>query len=271
MTSRLVKIPNRLILLTTVLMTLFMSSFAFATDDDIPSRPYPPQLVNDFANILSYEERTSLETKLDLYNDSTSTQIAVVTVKDLGGYDISDYSFKLGEKWGVGQKSTNNGIIIVIKPKTDNSNGRAFIAVGYGLEEIITDAATRMIIENEMIPSFKENNYYQGIDKSTSVLMDLASKKYSSSDYARKNNELFPTIIVILLIIITIIVASFTKRGKNGGGGITFGGGPFMGGMWIGGFGDGGSSFGGGSSSGGGGFGGFGGGSFGGGGAGGSW
>jgi len=84
---------------------------------DIPDPMNPPRLVNDFAGILGGEERDALESMLRGYHDSTSTQIYVVTVNDLSGYDISDYAFRLGEKWGVGQKSKNNGVVILIKPR----------------------------------------------------------------------------------------------------------------------------------------------------------
>ena len=84
--------------------------------------------------IFSETEKQALESKLLTYNDTTSTQIYVVTVNDLNGYAVSDYSFRLGEKWEIGQKSKDNGAVILIKPKVGNSRGEAFIAVGYGLE-----------------------------------------------------------------------------------------------------------------------------------------
>jgi uncharacterized protein len=101
---------------------------------DIPAPMNPPRLVNDFAGILRGEERDALESMLRGYHDTTSTQIYVVTVNDLAGYDISDYAFRLGEKWGVGQKGKNNGVVILIKPKVGNQKGQAFIATGYGME-----------------------------------------------------------------------------------------------------------------------------------------
>ncbi|HOM41897.1 MAG TPA: TPM domain-containing protein, partial [Bacteroidales bacterium] len=101
---------------------------------DVPDRPYPPRLVNDFAGLLTGDEANALERKLVAFNDTTSTQIAIVIVKDLAGYAISDYAQRLGEKWGVGQKGFDNGIVIVVKPKTLTSRGEVFIATGYGLE-----------------------------------------------------------------------------------------------------------------------------------------
>ena len=84
---------------------IFLAGFAFAQDEsDIPPRPNPPRLVNDLANMLAPEEVQALEQKLVNYNDSTSTQIAIVTVTSLGPYDVSDFAYRIGETWGVGGK-----------------------------------------------------------------------------------------------------------------------------------------------------------------------
>lgn len=242
---------------------------------DIPDKPYPPHLVNDFAGILSKDEVNALENKLVAFNDTTSNQIAIVTVNDLAGYDKSDYSFRLAEKWGIGQKGLNNGILILVKPKTTASQGQVFIAPGYGLEGVIPDIVCSEIIDNEMIPSFRNEDYYGGLDKATSVLMSLASGEFSAGQYRKKNTTdlsgLFP--IIVFIIIIIIIVSVRSGGGKNqrhiSSNGLPLwlllsmmnSGGSRHSGSW------GGFSGGGGS----GGFGGFGGGSFGGGGAGGSW
>lgn len=105
-----------------------------AFGQDIPDPMYPYRLVNDFAEIFSPTERQALEQKLLAYNDSTSTQLYVVTVSDLGGYAAPDFAFRLGEKWQIGQAGRDNGAVILIKPKVGNSRGEAFIATGYGLE-----------------------------------------------------------------------------------------------------------------------------------------
>lgn len=265
-------------IITTILFTI--TSIAIYAQNAIPARPVPARLVNDFANVMTDAQESLLEKKLVSFDDSTSNQIAVVTITDLNGYEIADYSFKLGEEWGIGRKDEDNGIVVLIKVKTDDSPGKAAIAVGYGLEEVITDAASRMIIEREMIPHFKNNDYYSGIEASTNVLMDLASKKYSVNEYS-SDSDSDMVLIVMGVVFFIIIISSFVNKGKtngNGGhkgnngnndGGVTFGD-PFLAGWMMGRGSSRGGSFGGGSF-GGGGFGGFGGGSFGGGGASGSW
>ncbi len=96
-----------------------------------------------------------LEQKLVAFNDSTSTQIAIVIVPTLGGYDKADYAQTLAEKWGIGQKRTNNGVLILIKPKTPGSKGEVQIATGYGLEGAIPDITCAEIIDREILPAFR--------------------------------------------------------------------------------------------------------------------
>jgi uncharacterized protein len=266
--------PTPVIKKTLILVLIPLLAIIFQSQaQEIPPRPVPPRLVNDFAGVLSASEAQRLEEKLVSFNNSTSNQITVVIVSSLDGYDKSDYAIRLGHEWGVGQEGFDNGVVVLVKPKAGNERGEAFVAVGYGLEPVITDAASRRIIENEMIPYFRENNYYAGIDAATDVLMSLASKEYSSDEYAPKVSPfvgLIPIIIIFLIIFFISRAGSSQKSmGKNipfwtmlalmsmGGSKGSFG--NFSGGR---------GSFGGG---GGGGFGGFGGGGFGGGGAGGSW
>jgi uncharacterized protein len=93
---------------------------------DFPALPNPPKLVNDFSNTLSSDEVQRLERKLTAYNDSTSTQVTIVMIRSLGPYDISDYAFQLGDRWGIGQKDLDNGILILAAM----SDRKVFIATG---------------------------------------------------------------------------------------------------------------------------------------------
>ena len=230
----------------------------------LPSPPNPPRLVNDYTGTLSASQTNTLEHKLVAYNDSTSTQILVLLVDDLQGYSIEQYSTEIGHSWGVGQKDKGNGVVILVKPKKGTERGEVNISTGYGMEQYVTDATGKNIIEKEMIPAFKEGDYYTGIDNAVNVIMDLCSGKFTQDEY--NDDEGLPGWLTLLFIIAVIIV--FIKF-SNGSGQNYSGGGSRT--IWIpmgGGFGGGG--FGGGGFSGGG-FGGFGGGGFGGGGASGSW
>jgi len=245
---------------------------------NIPERPVPPRLVNDFAGMLKAEEIRALEQKLVAFNDSTSTQIAIVIVPSLGGYDKTDYAQQLGEKWGVGQKGLNNGVLILVKSKTADSRGEVRITTGYGVEGPIPDLTCSEIVDREILPAFRNGDYYGGLNNATNTLMSLARREFSAADYGqRAKKSTGKSIPFGLLIFIVFIIISMISRGSGGSNKhISTRGLPFwmLMGMMNSGRGSGGSwggFSGGGGGGGGGGFGGFGGGSFGGGGAGGSW
>ena len=257
-------------------LSLFLVSAASAQIEKvIPAAPVPPKLVVDLTGTLAPDQRDALERKLVAYDDSTSNQIAVVIVPTTGDYDISDYAFALGRKWGVGNKEFNNGVVFLIA-KNDR---KVFIAPGYGLEGAIPDITAKRIIENEVVPNFKANDFYRGIDYGTDALIKAAEGEYTApAGYANRGQGGRPISLfgLIMVIVFIVIILNIIRRGGGGGGG-----GGYMSRRgyrnWsgpvffppIGGGGWGGGSSGGGF--GGGGFGGFGGGSFGGGGAGGSW
>lgn len=236
----------------------------------VPAKPNPPRLVNDYVNMLMPAQVDALEQKLDNYADTTSTQIAIVIIPTVGDYAMVDYAVKLGREWGVGGKKFNNGIVILIA----RDDHKAFIATGYGMEGAVPDATCKEIIDNDIIPAFKQGNYYEGLNKATDDIIAAAAGEYKAPKKSPHQGSGLVFFLVFIAIILLIIFLS--SRGGGGGGGRTYsrhGIGPFIGGMIAGdilggGFRGGGGGFGGG---GGGGFGGFGGGSFGGGGAGGGW
>ena len=244
---------------------LLLQSVAFA--QDIPPKTNPPRFVNDFVGgLLSQSEVNQLETKLKAYYDSTSTQIAIVIVKTVQPYDISEYAFKLGKTWGVGEKGKNNGIIILWAP----GDRKVFIATGYGMEGSITDAYSKRIIEQEIKPNFKELRYYQGLDAATDRIIHYAKGEFKADPEDEDDGSAWVGILIFIIIIIIVfyIIGKNRKGGGNsgnrGGGGwipyTTYTGWGSSSGGWSGG----------GGSSGGGGF-DFGGGDFGGGGAGGDY
>lgn len=246
---------------------LFISVFVFG--QSYPERPNPPRLVNDFTNTLTADQVQALETKLVKLDDSTSTQIAVVIVPSVNGTTIADYNVGLLRKWGVGTKN-NNGVVLLIA-KNDRTLD---ITVGYGLEGALTDATSKSIIDDIIVPNFKGSDYYRGIDLGTDAIMQAVRGQYNVPRAKSVTGGGIGSYKIIFFIIIIIIV-SLISRGGGGGGtfmssrgqsgigqalllGTLFGGGGRGGGDWGGG-------------GGGGGFGGFGGGSGGGGGASGSW
>ena len=266
--------------LSNILTTLLLLTIVNVSGQDIPNQQTPPRLVNDFARVLNDKEIRTLEKKLVRFNDTTSNQITVVIVNSLDGYSPAMYATEIGLKWKVGQKDFDNGVVVLVKPKKNASDkGQAYIAVGYGLEPAIPDAIAKRIMDNEMIPYFRNGDYYQGINKATTVLMKLAAGEISADGYAKQSGS--SGLVALLPFIIVIIVVVLIRMSRVRTSGISSrGSGSLWTALWLGSmlgnsgsssgswnnFTGGGSGFGGG-----GGFGGFGGGSFGGGGAGGSW
>ena len=245
---------------------------------DFPEPMQPPRLVNDFTGLLDPSDAMNLERQLIAFNDQTSTQIYVVTVPTLNGYDPADFTTRLAEKWGVGVKGKDNGVMIMVKPKTAEEKGLVYIAVGYGLEGALTDLQANQIVDIDMIPRFRENNYAAGIQAAVNVIMKITSGEFTADQYLKKNkpkkgNSIVGLIIMAVLFSIIFGGRSRMNRHNSIGGNLPLlfllgmmgsrGNGGSFGGFSSGGFGGGGF--------GGGGFGGGGGGSFGGGGAGGSW
>jgi uncharacterized protein len=253
-----------------------LTAFGQSINNVVPKRPVPPHLVNDFAGVLTPEQEHSLEEKLLDYADSTTTQIAMVTMNTLDDYPIEDVALEILRQWGVGMKGKNNGIVI-LAAITDRD---VWISTGYGMEGSVPDITAKSIIDNDILPAFREGNYYRGFDMATSSIFKAAAGEYQAPEgYTSRNKGGSSGGISIGKIILAFIILMFllnrmggggkgggymSRRGygRRGGGGFIFLPGGFGGGS--------GGGFGGGGF-GGGGFGGFGGGGGGGGGAGGSW
>jgi uncharacterized protein len=124
----------------------------------------------DSSNIFSISENDSLALKLVRYGDRTTRQIAVVTVDSISPYkDIQKYASDLGNYWGVGQKDIDNGLLIIFsKPLR-----KVAISTGFGTEKVLTDSICKQIIDSVMIPKFKEDKYYEGIDLGVDALIKI--------------------------------------------------------------------------------------------------
>lgn len=229
-----------------------------------PSFPALSGRVVDDAKILNDSTKADLEQKLAALESRTSRQLVVVTLTSLQGYDISDYGYQLGRAWGIGQAKLNNGVLFLIAPK----ERRARIEVGYGLEPILTDAFSSLILQRSVLPQFRSNDYDAGVVAGVDALIEQLSLETSqaearaaaaaqASGRGQGEEPSLGAIFIVLAIVFAIIrifggwgalpllmMGGGPRRGGGFGGG--FGGGGFGGG----GFGGGGGSFGGGGSSG---------------------
>jgi uncharacterized protein len=260
--------PIKIVALLLCLMAA--ATAVFASDKDFPAVQTPPRLVNDFAHFMDAAQAQQLEARLLRFADTSSNQIAIVTVESIGPYDIADYSVELFNRWKIGTAKNKNGVLILAAKE----ERKIWITTGYGLEGVLPDGLLGQIIREQIEPSFKQGNFYQGFDKGITAIMDASRGEYKGDpkEQRKQDNGGVPIGIIIFVILI-ILVAVVRGGGGSSGGGLLNSAGWLALGMlsgsnrrssgWGGGFG--------GGSSGGGGFGGFGGGSSGGGGAGGSW
>ena len=255
------------------LLVLCWCSFSFA-QFQIPEKPQLETSVYDYINLLSESQKNSLEQKLIRYSDSTSSQIVMAIIRSTEGENITYLGAQWGQKWGIGQAGKDNGILVLLA-KDDR---KIAINTGYGVEGSLTDALSRRIIENVIIPQFKQDDYYGGLNNGADAIFQVLNGEFQE-DRTFDDNPGFPFeafLPIIIFIVILIILSSRNRRNKGGRGGGKKSGLDLwdiiiLSNMGRGGFG-GGSSRGGFGSGGGGGFsGGFGGGGFGGGGASGGW
>ena len=239
-----------------------------------PTFPALSGRVVDEAHLLQPAARDAIVAKLEKLQTDTGDQLVVVTVPDLQGYEIEDYGYRLGRAWGIGQKESDSGVLLIVAP----TERKVRIEVGYGLEPVLTDALSTQIIQTEILPPFRTGGFQRGIASGVdAIIVQLrldpadAQARAAAVKPAPADVPIGPMILVglvFLFILMGMIRASkgggrrrggglgpvilwsalnaMSSSGRSGGGG--FGGGGFGGG---GGFSGGGGSFGGGGASGG--------------------
>ncbi len=242
-----------------VLFFVCISTSTFAQE----TLPIAKQLVTDQSGVMSADQVQQLETKLEAYSDSTSTQIAIVIQETTQGKDPYDYAMEIAKTWGIGQKGKNNGVLIFIA----SGDRKIRILTGRGIEDRLPDAICKRIINRILKPSLKAEDYFGGLNAATDEMMERASGAFVNDEDPDGGEGVPLVFIFIILFVIISIIGKIINRNNRGGGNNSRGGGMFFPPVFLGGgrnWDSGNSGWGSG-----GGFGGFGGGSFGGGGAGG--
>lgn len=166
-------------------------------DSLFPKKPDPPRLVNDFTATLSAPEKQWLEDKLVEFDKTSSNQVSIVMVQTIADHAPAVYATELGRRWGIGQKDRNNGVLILLVMQSHD----VFIAPGYGLEGALPDLLCKQVIENEMLPSFKQGYFYEGLDKATTVIMQASRGEFSASGPYEKKWSMPRWLIILLLIV----------------------------------------------------------------------
>ncbi len=170
--------------------------------------------VNDYSNTLSVKEISTLEAKLKAFEDSTTTQIVVLLMESLDGEDLEDFSMEVAEDWKIGQKGKDNGVILLFFMEDHKDR----IEVGYGLEEVLTDAICKWILDKEIKPRFKEEKYYEGIDVATDKIIACMDGSYQKEIAPAMEQERKNSTALIVFIILAVIagIAGYTHWSVSG-------------------------------------------------------
>lgn len=226
-----------------MLRRLFLSSFIFCTVLFALNVPQLQGRVNDYAGMLSPEEKQSIEGLLARYEQLSTNQFAVLIIPSLDGDNLEDFSLRTVEKWRLGQKDKNNGLLLVLVAK----ERRVRIEVGYGLEPVITDAFSGTVIREVLAPAFQDGKYAQGLADTLYALMQKTGTDLGdyTPQYAVAQTPEIPDIVVLIFIVIIVLLAiknpvfagyligsmlSGGRGGSSGFGGFSGGGGSFGGG-----------------------------------------
>jgi len=222
------------------------------------AQPPVPELksyVTDLTSTLNSDELNQLNSRLKAFEDTTSNQLVVLMISELGDYPIEYYSMDVAEKNKVGSKKHDNGIVLLIV-KNDR---KLRIEVGYGLEGVLPDALANSIIRNVIVPHFRQDDYYSGVSAGVNAIIAATAGEYKGEPRKDKDKDAVHGISTIIFLIIFLLFFFLRGGRRRGGGGFIFFPGSFGGGSgssnWggsggFGGFSGGGGSFGGGGSSG---------------------
>lgn len=188
---------------------LFISIIINAQEFYVPGKPYA--FVNDYTDLFADKEEAYLNRKFQEYQDTTSTQIFVVTLNGEQDLPIDQMGFEIAESWAIGAKGKDNGLLILIYPNERQVN----IQTGYGLEGALPDAILKRIIETEIKPSFREGRYSEGIDKATDVMISLLGGEYTGEQYMQNQPGEIVFVIIFLVIMALAIIGGISKKGKS--------------------------------------------------------
>ncbi|MGE4545268.1 MAG: YgcG family protein [Pedobacter sp.] len=231
--------------LTTLILGLLL---LFASGLQALEVPPTTGYVNDRAGILSPATKQQLEQGLSEFERSDSTQLVVLTIPSLEGEVLEEYSLKVAESWGIGQRGKDNGALLLIA----RDERKIRIEVGYGLEGQLTDLLTGRIIDQEITPRFRSGDYDGGVMAGVNAMAQAVRGAYQGKPTKKRSSGGFFT---LLLFLAPWLLLAGPRRSSRRRSGIWFGGGGFGGGGGFsgggGGFSGGGGGFGGGGSSGG--------------------
>lgn len=195
------------------LLLIFLCSLSGQAQFKIPEKPAEQTSVYDYIELLSQQQKNALAQKLIRYSDSTSTQIVVAIIKSTEGEDIDYLAAQWGHAWGIGQADKDNGVLVLLA----RGDRRIAISTGYGVEGSLTDAMSRRIIENVIIPQFKQDNYYAGLDDGADTIFQVLSGEFKE-ERTFSDPKGFPFESLLPIIIFFVILIILSRRNRRGGG-----------------------------------------------------
>ncbi|SHJ34808.1 TPM domain-containing protein [Maribacter aquivivus] len=254
------------------LVILFLWCTPLWSQFEIPEKPALETSVYDYTNLLTDQQKVALSQKLVRYSDSTSTQIVVTIIASTNGENINYLGANWGQKWGIGQEGKDNGILIILA----ENDRKVAISTGYGVEGSLTDALSKRIIENVILPEFRVGDYYGGLNKGSDVIFQVLTGEFQEDrTFGDNSGTPFSSLLPFIIFVVILFILWSRKNDDNGnnggrrrgglspwdmiilsnmgrssgssggfgsGGGGSFGGGGFGGGFGGGGFGGGGAS-----------------------------
>ncbi|MDA0678051.1 MAG: TPM domain-containing protein, partial [Bacteroidetes bacterium] len=180
---------------------------------EIPAKPSKQTAVYDYADVLGVSEEQALTEKLIRYADATSTQIVLVSIASTEGEDIQFLGANWLSNWGIGQAGKDNGILILLA----RDDRRIGINTGYGVEDRLTDALSKRIIETIIIPEFKSGNYYSGLNLGTDAIFEVLTGAFNEErDLRGSKKDAFGGLLFFIILII-ILISVFGRKGGKGG------------------------------------------------------
>ena len=179
----------------------------------IPPKPETQTSVYDYVNLLPTNQKKALEQKLIRYSDSTSTQIVIAVISSTKGENINYLGAQWGQEWGIGQADKDNGILILLA----RDDRRIGINTGQGVEFALTDAMSKRIIDNIIVPQFRQDDYYEGLNKGADAIFQVLNGEFKEErDFS--NNQGFPLDSLLPFIIFFVIMIILSRRNRKGGG-----------------------------------------------------
>lgn len=198
------------------ILLLFLCCHCVFAQFQIPDKPATEEQtsVYDYIKLLNPSQKSSLEQKLLRYADSTSTQIVVAIIGSTEGESITYLGAQWGHAWGIGQANEDNGILILLA----RNDRKIAINTGYGIEATLTDALSKRIIENIIIPEFKKGDYYSGLDKGADAVFQVLKGEFKEDrDFSKKGTKF--RYILPFIVFIVIMIVLWSNKNNNGGNG----------------------------------------------------